>query len=235
MKIAIIGYGKMGKTIEQLATKMGHQVVYKTNETPKHSELVDSKTEVAIEFTQPESAYKNVNVLLRSNIPTVCGTTGWTKHLADIEEKTEQYNGSFIYASNFSLGVNLFFAIAQKTAEIMYNQELYDLSIKEIHHTEKKDAPSGTAITLAERIMLETSFEFWELNNKTNNKTIPIHAERIPNVPGTHSVNYISDLDRIELKHTAFSREGFALGAIKAAEYIVDKKGVFNMKDVLGL
>lgn len=235
MRIAIIGYGKMGKTIEQLAEKIGHTVVLKINEAPTRSQLVDAKPDVAIEFTNPESAYKNILTLFKSNIPTVCGTTGWSKYLSDIHGKIDRYNTSFIYSSNFSLGVNLFFAIAQQTAKMMKDQNMYDLSIEETHHTEKKDAPSGTAITIAERIILESSYNWWELNAEKKQRTIPIHSFREADVPGTHLVKYESYIDAIELKHTAYSREGFALGAIRAAEYIHNKKGVFTMKDVLGL
>ncbi|MDO5655486.1 MAG: 4-hydroxy-tetrahydrodipicolinate reductase [Flavobacteriaceae bacterium] len=236
MKIALIGYGKMGKTIEKLAQHAGHEIVLKLSEKPTHALLRDSKAQVAIEFTNPESAYKNILTLLRSNIPTVCGTTGWAQNLPSVLEKVDQYNGSFIYASNFSLGVNLFFAIAQNTAKLLKDfDQMYDLSISETHHTQKKDAPSGTAISLAEKIMLESNYKWWELNGDKKQRTIPIHAYREENVPGTHIIEYKSLIDSIELKHTAFSREGFALGALRAAEYIFDKKGVFTMKDVLGL
>lgn len=235
MRIALIGYGKMGKTIEGLAEKAGHQIVLKTNETPTHGMLMDARPDVAIEFTKPEAAYKNINVLLRSNVPTVCGTTGWVDKLPEIQDKIDRYNSSFLYASNFSLGVNLFFAIAQQTARLMKDHDLYDLSIEETHHTEKLDAPSGTAITIAEKIMLESNYQWWELNGDKKNRTIPIHSFREEDVPGTHVVKYKSYHDAIELKHTAYSREGFALGALKAAEFIYDKKGVFTMKDVLGL
>lgn len=237
MKIALIGYGKMGKTIEKLALEAGHSIVLKTNETPTHSQLIDAKPDVAIEFTRPESAYNNVITLLKSNIPTVCGTTGWTEHLGEVETKVEQYNSSFIYASNFSLGVNLFFAMVQNAAKLMKDQNLYATSIQETHHTEKKDAPSGTAITLAEKIITETNYKSWELSetDDKNGNIIPIQAFREENVPGTHVIKFKSDIDSIELKHTANSREGFALGALKAAEFIYDKKGIFTMKDVLGL
>ena len=235
MNIAIVGYGKMGKTIERLAKENGHSITIIFDKTPTHSELRDNNIDVAIEFSHPESAYKNLNVLLGSNIPTVCGTTGWLDKLRDIEDKVEQYNGSFLYASNFSLGVNLFFEIVQETASLMRDRNLYDLRLEEIHHTQKKDAPSGTAITIAEKIMQRTSFNHWSLDEKTDEKSIPIYAERLPDVPGTHIVEYDSAIDTIELKHTAKSRDGFALGAIRAAEYIHDKKGVFTMKDVLGL
>lgn len=235
MKIAIVGYGKMGKTIERLALENGHTIEAIFKKTPKHSELRDSSIDVAIEFSHPSAAYENLKILLGSNIPTVCGTTGWLDKLYDIEEKVEQYNTSFLYASNFSMGVNLFFEIVQHTAKLMKDKNLYDLRIEETHHTEKKDAPSGTAITIAEKIMLNTGFKNWSLNQKKGDKTIPIYAKREPEVPGTHIVEYLSDIDTIELKHTAHSRDGFALGAIKAAEYIHDKKGVFTMKDVLNL
>ncbi|MXV38288.1 4-hydroxy-tetrahydrodipicolinate reductase [Flavobacteriaceae bacterium Ap0902] len=237
MKIAIIGYGKMGKTIEKLALAAGHKIVLKINETPTHSQLVDTQPDVAIEFTKPESAYKNIVQLLKSDIPTVSGTTGWTHLMGDIETKVDRFNGSFIYASNFSLGVNLFFAMVQNAAKLMKDHPLYSTSIQETHHTEKKDAPSGTAITIAEKIILETNYKSWELRDSPNTKDniIPIQAFRRENVPGTHVVQFNSDIDSIELKHTANSREGFAYGALKAAEYIHDKKGVFTMKDVLGL
>ncbi|MBV7441611.1 4-hydroxy-tetrahydrodipicolinate reductase [Weeksellaceae bacterium TAE3-ERU29] len=235
MNIAIVGYGKMGKTIERLAKENGHTISAIFNKTPTHSELRDNNIDVAIEFSHPEVAYRNLTALLGSNIPTVCGTTGWLDKLRDIEEKVEQYNGSFLYASNFSLGVNLFFEIVQETASLMKNRNLYDLRLEEIHHTQKKDAPSGTAITIAEKIIQRTSFKHWSLDKKTDDKSIPIYALREPEVPGTHIVEYDSVIDTIELKHTAKSRDGFALGAIRAAEYIYDKKGIFTMKDVLGL
>ncbi len=235
MKIALIGYGKMGKTIERLATEMGHEIVLKTNDTPNRSELLNSQAQVAIEFSNPDVAFKNINVLLDNGLPVVCGTTGWLDKLNKVIEKVEQYNGSFLYASNFSLGVNLFFEIVQRTAHLMNNYKQYDLSIEEIHHTEKKDEPSGTAITIAEKIILESSYKNWALNGNEDEQSIPIYAKREENVPGTHKVLYKSIMDEIELKHTAFSRDGFALGAIKAAEYIYDKSGVFHMRDVLGL
>uniref|UniRef100_UPI0039A56D26 4-hydroxy-tetrahydrodipicolinate reductase n=1 Tax=Ornithobacterium rhinotracheale TaxID=28251 RepID=UPI0039A56D26 len=235
MNIAIVGYGKMGKTIERLAQEKGHKIAAIFDQTPTHSELRDKNIEVAIEFSHPDAAFENLNILLGSNIPTVCGTTGWLKKLDQIEQKVSQYNGSFLYASNFSLGVNLFFEIVQQTAQLMRDQQLYDLKLTEIHHTQKKDAPSGTAITIAEKIMQKTGFEHWSLDKKVDKKDIPIYALREPEVPGTHIVEYLSEIDSIELKHTAFSRDGFALGAIKAAEYIHDKKGIFTMKDVLGI
>lgn len=235
MNIAIVGYGKMGKTIERLAKENGHSISAIFDKTPTHSELRDKDINVAIEFSHPDAAYENLKVLLGSNIPTVCGTTGWLNKMRNIEEKVEQYNGSFLYASNFSLGVNLFFEIVQETASLMKDRNLYDLKVEEIHHTQKKDAPSGTAITIAEKIMQRTSFEHWSLDAKKDEKTIPIYAKREPDVPGTHIVEYDSVIDTIELKHTAKSRDGFALGAIRAAEYIYDKKGIFTMKDVLGL
>lgn len=234
MNIAIVGYGKMGKTIEHLASKNGHNIEVIFDTTPTHSELRDHNIDVAIEFSHPNAAFNNLDVLLGSNIPTVCGTTGWLEHINTIENKVEQYNTAFLYASNFSLGVNLFFEVVRKTAKLMRGQTGYHLGIEEIHHTEKKDAPSGTAISIAEEIMLNTGFEGWQLD-KADDKHIPIIAKREPNVPGTHIVEYQSDIDAIELKHTAFSRDGFALGAIKAAEFIHDKKGIFTMKDVLGL
>lgn len=235
MNIAIVGYGKMGKTIERIAIENGHTIAAIFDNTPTHYDLRSKKIDVAIEFSHPSAVYENLKTLLGNNIPTVCGTTGWLDKLYKIEEKVEQYNGSFIYASNFSLGVNLFFEIVKHTAHLMKNQHLYDLKLEEIHHTQKKDAPSGTAITIAEKIIENTSFKHWSLNHKESDAHIPIIAKREPEIPGTHIVEYASIVDTIELKHTAHSRDGFALGAVKAAEYIHNKKGIFTMKDVLGL
>ncbi|MDO5510285.1 MAG: 4-hydroxy-tetrahydrodipicolinate reductase [Weeksellaceae bacterium] len=235
MKIAIIGYGKMGRAVEQLATRAGHQVVLRVNETPTHAQLMDSKTQVAIEFSKPEVAHRNIVALLRSNIPVVSGTTGWLDHMQDVIERVEMYNGTFLYASNFSLGVNLYLEIIQQAARIMKDQSLYDLKIEEIHHTQKKDAPSGTAISMAQRIFLESSYEFWVSGATTQkNRTIPIQSKREEDIPGTHLLTYGSEIDSIEIKHTAYSREGFALGALRAAEYIYGKRGIFTMRDVLG-
>ena len=219
MKIALLGYGKMGKTIERIALERGHEIVLKVD-APGDYDL--SKAQVAIEFSTPQSAFANISKALSLGLPTVAGTTGWLEHYPEAVALCKAHEAAFLYASNFSIGVNIFM---QKYPE-------YAVSIEEIHHTQKLDAPSGTAITLAQEIIEQTGKVGWELGETTEDK-IPITAKRIENVPGTHIVTYKSVVDTLEIKHTAHSRDGFALGAVLAAEWIVDKKGVFSMKDVL--
>ncbi|WP_313376176.1 4-hydroxy-tetrahydrodipicolinate reductase [Chishuiella sp.] len=233
MKIALVGYGKMGKAIEEILLQRGHEVVLKISRTPLPEDL--KNVDVAIEFSRPEYAYDNLKVLLENKIPTICGTTGWLDKQDEINKLTLDNNTAFIYASNFSLGVNLFFDLNEKLAKMMnkYRNE-YQINLEEIHHTQKLDAPSGTAITIAEGIIEQTSYSSWSLDQKADD-IIPIEAKRIENVPGTHIVQYNSDIDTIEISHTAHSRKGFALGAVIAAEWIFDKKGIFSMKDVLEL
>ena len=233
MKIALLGYGRMGKTIEQIAIQRGHEIVLKVDE---NTEKYDIKiADIAIDFSIPSVAFENISNCLNNTIPVVCGTTGWLANFNEAKELCKQKNGGFIYASNFSLGVNIFFELNEYLAKMMRNIEQYEISMEEIHHTKKLDAPSGTAITLAEGIIKNSNKENWILN-VTNNKTeIPIIAKRIDDVPGTHSIEYKSTIDTIDIKHTAHSRDGFALGAVVAAEWLVDKKGVFTMKDVLGI
>lgn len=233
MKVGLIGYGKMGKAIEEIIVERGHEVVLKISHTPTPEELKD--VDVAIEFSRPEYAYDNLKVLLESNTPTICGTTGWLDQQEEINNLTLTNNTAFLYASNFSLGVNLFFELNQQLARMMnkYRAE-YNINLEEIHHTQKLDAPSGTAITIAEGIIDNTSYNNWSMDEQ-GEAIIPIEAKRIENVPGTHIVQYTSDVDTIEISHTAHSRKGFALGAVIAAEWIADKKGVFTMKDVLEL
>ena len=233
MKVGLIGYGKMGKAIEEIVVERGHEVVLKISHTPTPEELKD--VDVAIEFSRPEYAYDNLKVLLESNKPTICGTTGWLDKQEEINNLTKANNTAFLYASNFSLGVNLFFELNQQLARMMnkYRAE-YNINLEEIHHTQKLDAPSGTAITIAEGIIENTSYNNWSMEDQ-GEAIIPIEAKRIENVPGTHIVQYTSDVDTIEISHTAHSRKGFALGAVIAAEWIADKKGVFSMKDVLEL
>jgi 4-hydroxy-tetrahydrodipicolinate reductase len=233
MKIALLGYGRMGKTIEQIAIQRGHEIVLKVDE---NTEKYDIKiADIAIDFSIPSVAFENISNCLNNTIPVVCGTTGWLANFNEAKELCKQKNGGFIYASNFSLGVNIFFELNEYLAKMMRNIEQYEISMEEIHHTKKLDAPSGTAITLAEGIIKNSNKENWVLN-VTNNKTeIPIIAKRIDDVPGTHSIEYKSTIDTIDIKHTAHSRDGFALGAVVAAEWLVDKKGVFTMKDVLGI
>ncbi|MCT7904560.1 Dihydrodipicolinate reductase [Candidatus Ornithobacterium hominis] len=237
MKIALVGYGKMGKTIEKIATERGHDVVLKLNETPKHYQLTDNGVDAAIEFTNPEVAYQNIVQLLQSNVPVVSGTTGWDKDLKKVYELVEKYNGSFIHATNFSLGVNLFFEIIKKCMLIMNDYPAYGLSLEEVHHTEKKDSPSGTAISMAENLMEISDYKTWHLTSeeKVKENSIPITAMRKAEVKGTHILQFKSPIDSIELKHEAYSRDGFALGAVMAAEYIFEKNGIFTMKDVLNL
>ncbi|MGB5464298.1 MAG: 4-hydroxy-tetrahydrodipicolinate reductase [Aureibaculum sp.] len=233
MNIALFGYGKMGKTIERIAISRGHNIVAKIDIDSADYDI--SKADVAIDFSVPTEAFNNINICFKKGIPIISGTTGWLKNYDKALENCKKYNGAFIYASNYSLGVNLFFELNSQLAKMMRNFNDYNINIEETHHTQKLDAPSGTAITLAEGIIANSDKENWSLDVTENQKTIPIVARRIENVPGTHIVNYTSAVDEIEIKHTAKNRDGFALGAIIAAEWIKDKKGVFTMKDVLGL
>ncbi len=230
MKIALLGYGKMGKIIEKLALEKGHSVVYKSTSNSSEGNFEDA--EVAIEFSSPEAAHKNISNALKNGIPIVCGTTGWLDRYEEMVKLCEESNGSFIYASNFSVGVNLFFEINDYAAKLMAQWQEYEVSVEEIHHTEKKDAPSGTAITIAEGILKYSEKENWTLDSDKENQ-LKITAIREDDVKGTHIVQYKSSIDTISLKHEAHSREGFAKGAILAAEWLKDKKGVFTMKDVL--
>ena len=235
MKIALLGYGKMGHVIEEIALKRGHELVLKINDQNLGDLTQDNikKAEVAIEFSNPESAVSNILFCLNENIPVVCGTTGWLSELKKIEEQCHKTNGSFLYASNFSIGVNIFFEINKKLAALMKPHTSYNVSLEEIHHTQKKDAPSGTAITLAEQIVSSGRKSNWINSETENEKELSIISKRINEVPGTHSVKYFSAVDDIEIIHTAHNRKGFAEGAVLAAEFIVDKKGIFSMKDVL--
>ncbi|MDO9138038.1 MAG: 4-hydroxy-tetrahydrodipicolinate reductase [Lutibacter sp.] len=233
MKIALLGYGKMGKTIEQIALQRGHEIVLKIDENSADYDI--TLADVAIDFSIPAAAFNNISNCLNNQVPVISGTTGWLDKLPEATAICKQKNGAFISASNFSLGVNIFFELNAHLAKMMRNLEQYTLSIEEIHHTKKLDAPSGTAITLAEVIIENSDKESWALNVTTNENVIPITAKRIDEVPGTHTVEYKSAVDTLEIKHTAHSRDGFALGAVIAAEWLVGKTGVFTMKDVLGL
>jgi 4-hydroxy-tetrahydrodipicolinate reductase len=233
MKIALLGYGRMGQEIEKIAVSRGHEIVLKADFNGFSDDDI-SKADVAIDFSVPESAFSNIKQTIKNNVPVVSGTTGWLDKYNQIVDYCNQQNGGFIYASNFSLGVNIFFELNKKLASMISGHNQYAVEMEEIHHTKKLDAPSGTAITLAEGIIDNTNFTNWKLDKADENE-IPIIAKRIENVPGTHTVNYTSEIDDIEIKHTAHNRKGFALGAVVAAEWLVDKKGVFSMKDVLGL
>ncbi|MBI1667197.1 4-hydroxy-tetrahydrodipicolinate reductase [Capnocytophaga periodontitidis] len=231
MKIALLGYGKMGKTIEQIAVARGHEIVLKIDnaETPYNITIAD----VAIEFSTPNSAFANISNSLTHKVPVVAGTTGWLSQYNEAVALCKAQQTAFLYASNFSIGVNVFFALNKTLAKLMSGLKEYEVAIEEIHHTQKLDAPSGTAITLAEGIIAETDKAGWHLDTAGENE-IPIVAKRIDNTPGTHIITYSSEVDTIEIKHTAHNRNGFALGAVMAAEWIVDKQGVFTMSDVLG-
>lgn len=233
MKIALIGYGKMGQTIERIAQERGHTIVAKLNDPPTLENI--HSPDVAIEFTQPDSAFNNLSFCIENNIPVVSGTTGWLEKKPIIENMVVENNGAFLYGSNFSLGVNLFFELNKKLAQLMKPYPNYSIKMNEIHHTQKLDAPSGTAITLAEGIIENSHYTQWELDKATKEDSIPITAERIDNVPGTHTISYVSKEDTLSIEHTAHSRDGFALGAVIAAEFLVDKKGIYTMKDVLQL
>ncbi|WP_309608031.1 4-hydroxy-tetrahydrodipicolinate reductase [Flavobacterium sp.] len=232
MKIALLGYGKMGKVIEKIALDRGHEIVLRKSSNSTYAGL--SNADVAIDFSVPESAVCNISECFDTNVPVVCGTTGWLDHYNEMVSICKEKNGSFIYASNFSLGVNIFFELNDYLAKMMSKIDQYKVSMEEIHHTQKLDAPSGTAISLANGIIKNSTYKNWTLNNPEENE-IKIDAKRIENVPGTHSIFYDSNVDQIEIKHTAYNREGFALGAVIAAEWIQNKKGVFTMKDVLNL
>ena len=240
MKIALFGYGKMGKTIEKIALERGHEVVLKID--INHPAYDIKIADVAIDFSLPNAAYNNLKNCIDHGVPVVCGTTGWLSKFDEIKDLCIKKNGAFIYASNFSIGVNLFFKLNDYLAELISKVEGYHVSIKEIHHKHKLDAPSGTAISLAEQILEKSEYTEWQLvdNTKLENdlsgiRTIPVIAEREEVVPGFHDVMYKSEVDHIRIEHVASSRKGFALGAVIAAEWLIDKKGVFTMKDVLGI
>lgn len=232
MKIALLGYGKMGQTIEKLALEKGHSVVFKSTHQSSEGNFEDS--EVAIDFSAPDAAVTNISKALEANIPIISGTTGWLEKYDEMVNLCKQRNGSFIYASNFSVGVNLFFNINKYAAKLMAPWKEYNVSIEEIHHLQKKDAPSGTAISVAEDILKFSEKEEWKLNG-ADASSLKITAKREADVKGTHSVFYTSTIDTISLKHEAHSREGFAKGAILAAEWLQNKKGIFTMKDVLSI
>lgn len=232
MKIALLGYGKMGQVIERIALERGHEIVLKKTELNTFDGLENA--DVAIEFSVPDAAVQNISTCFTMGIPVISGTTGWLEHYHDVAKLCEEKNGAFIYGSNFSLGVNIFFELNDYLAKMMSKLEQYKVSMEEIHHTQKLDAPSGTAISLAKDIISKGNYSSWALENAKADEIL-IEAKREANVPGTHSVFYDSAVDSIEIKHTAHNREGFALGAVVAAEWILGKRGIFTMKDVLGL
>jgi 4-hydroxy-tetrahydrodipicolinate reductase len=238
MKIALIGYGKMGKAIEQIAIAKGHEIVLKINAENLTDFTAENikKADVAIEFSTPETAFDNVKKCLENNVPVACGTTAWQAKMKQAEQIAIANNTAFLIASNFSIGVNIFFEINKKLAALMNGQPQYKANIIETHHTAKLDAPSGTAITIADGIIENhKDYTAWKLANENIDTDLPITSLRIDPAPGTHTVAYNSDVDSIELTHTAHSRVGFASGAVVAAEFLVGKVGVFEMGDVLGL
>ena len=232
MNIALFGYGKMGKMIEKIALKRNHNIVAKIDLDA--TDINFSEIDVAIDFSMPNAAYGNIKNCLEHNVPIISGTTGWLQDYQKAVDLCNKNKGAFIYASNFSLGVNLFFELNSHLAKLMKSQDQYRVAMEEIHHTQKLDAPSGTAITLVEGVISNTDYKGWKLD-RAEDREIPITAKRIGDTPGTHTVSYESEVDGIEIKHTAHNREGFALGAVIAAEWIVGKTGVFTMKDVLNL
>jgi 4-hydroxy-tetrahydrodipicolinate reductase len=238
MNIALIGYGKMGKAIEEIAVERGHTIVLKVNDENLGDFIKEnvSKADVAIEFTGPHTAYENIKAIINFGVPVVSGSTGWTERINDINIYCTEKNCSFLYASNFSVGVNVFFELNKKLASLMAPHTEYAISIEEIHHTQKKDAPSGTAITLAEQIIERVAQKKkWVNHTSTDAAELFIISKREDPAPGTHRVKYSSSIDDIEIIHTAHNRKGFALGAVLAAEFIKHKKGIFSMKEVLGL
>ena len=238
MNIALIGYGKMGKAIEEIALERGHQIVLKINDENLEDFTKENvnKADTAIEFTSPHSAFENIKKIIGYGTPVVCGSTGWTERINEINDYCKQQNGAFLYASNFSVGVNIFFELNKKLATLMAPHAEYNISMEEIHHTQKKDAPSGTAITLAEQILEQVKRKTKWVNEQSSDDTaLPIISKREDPAPGTHSIRYSSPIDDIEIIHTAHNRQGFALGAVLAAEFIKGKNGIFSMKEVLGL
>lgn len=237
MHIVLIGYGKMGRMIEGIAEERGHEIVLRID-ADNQDDFTEEKMKtanVAIEFTAPESAYENVKKCIDFGIPVVSGTTGWNKRLAEVKQYCLEKRGTFLHASNFSIGVNIFFQVNKLLAQLMAIHPEYRVGIKEIHHTQKKDAPSGTAVTLAEQIQEHlTNKKTWVNHPTEETDQLEIISERIDPAPGTHHVTYASAIDTIEIIHTAHNRKGFAMGAVLAAEYIYNKRGVFTIEEVLG-
>ena len=237
MKIALIGYGKMGKAIEEIAVSRGHTIVLKVSLENMEDNTIEKirQADAAIEFTGPESAYENILRCLDAGVPVVSGSTGWLAQLPEIRRYCEQKNGTFLYASNFSVGVNLFFELNKRLAALMADHPEYKPRITEIHHTQKKDAPSGTAITLAEQLLEKIHRKKGWVNHISDNlDELEILSERVDPAPGTHTIAYESDIDTITITHTAHNRRGFATGAVLAAEFIASRKGIYQMSDVLG-
>lgn len=236
MKVAILGYGKMGQIIEKIAQERGHNILLKINQHNIDELNIENlkKADVVIDFSTPESAKTNIILSIDANKPIISGTTGWLDDYKEVKDYCIKNDGAFLYASNFSLGVNLFFELNKNLAKLMKKHQQYQINLTEIHHSEKLDAPSGTAISLAEQIISESDIKNkWTINSENSDEELKIDAQRKGNITGTHSVNYKSETDSISIIHEAHSRNGFALGAIISAEWIMSKKGVFSMHDVL--
>jgi 4-hydroxy-tetrahydrodipicolinate reductase len=237
MKIALIGYGKMGHAIEEIARSKGHEIVLKVSIENVEDNTIGNirKADVAIEFTGPHSAFDNIIRCLDAGVPVVSGSTGWLDKLETVRQHCRQKQGSFLYASNFSVGVNIFFEVNRRLAALMAPHPDYEIRITEIHHTEKKDAPSGTAISLADQILEKIPRKKGWVNHISNNlDELEILSERTDPAPGTHRIEYYSPIDSIEITHTAHNRRGFAMGAVLAAEFLRGKKGIYQMSEVLG-
>lgn len=232
MKFALLGYGKMGKAIEQIALERGHEIVCKIDINLAEGKLQGA--DAAINFSIPNAAVDNITSALHQAVPVVCGTTGWLDAFPQVTQTVMENNTAFLYASNFSVGVNLFFKLNKILAQIMHPQKEYSVSMQETHHIHKLDAPSGTAISLAEGIIENSDLKHWKMNEGTKD-SITIQSYRKGEVPGTHNVKYESLIDEITIEHKAYNRIGFAQGAVIAAEWIVGKKGIFKMEDVLNL
>jgi 4-hydroxy-tetrahydrodipicolinate reductase len=239
MKFLLIGYGKMGKEIEKIAIARGHEIIGRISSADNHQLTSDllSKSDIAIEFTRPDAVMGNIDLCFNSRIPVVTGTTGWYDKLDEVKTKCIEQHQSFFYASNFSIGVNIFFELNRTLASMMNHQKEYDIAIEEIHHTQKLDSPSGTAITLAndliQKINRKSNWKSIEVPVKRSDNTLYIHSERRGEVTGTHIVKYTSPNDLIEIRHESFNREGFATGAVLAAEWLKGKTGFFTMRDML--
>ncbi len=234
MKIALLGYGKMGKTIEGLAKEKDHQIILRVNHPKEMNQDLLRQADVAIEFSNPEAAFDNICTCIKNGVPVVSGTTGWLDKMQEVQTLCSTSKGAFFYASNYSIGVNIFFAINQKLADLMKVYPNYNIQMEEIHHTQKLDAPSGTAITLANQILDTVDHKnTWVNQAAAEQNELSIISKRIDKVPGTHTIQYESAIDRIAIEHVAHSRLGFASGALLAAEWILGKQGCFGMQDLL--
>lgn len=235
MKIALVGYGKMGKEIEQMAISRGHEIVFKTSVGLTSETVAIKEADVAIEFSRPDAAVNNILLCIQFGVPVVIGTTGWYNRLDEVKSETNNNKGAVLYSTNFSIGVNVLFHMNKMLASIMDKLDEYTPSMKEIHHVHKLDKPSGTAITIAEGIIDEIArLDSWAIDHeKEANDVLNIDVERTDEVPGTHTIKYESEIDIIEMTHIAKNRKGFALGAVKAAEWLIGKQGVYTMKDFL--